>query len=211
MEAIETHWDVRSAIYLMHRSIAGPDATVMIGDSITEGFYWNKIGDCTIVNAGFGGITATGMTRYLETLIQGGAPKYAIVMLGSNPDLGPDLQFDLKLFQRSYKQIVDRLKQVGTTVIVVSVPPIEPEKMSVKKRSPEQVQEVNAVIRDQIAAPRALEYVDLYSKLTIDGKAAPGSTTDGIHFSADSYRVEYKMLDNALQHQIALTGKNCAQ
>lgn len=208
MDAINSHWEARSAIYLMHRAIAGPDATLLIGDSITEGFYWNKIGDCSVVNAGFGGITTSGLTRYLETILKDGAPKYAIVMLGANPDLGPDLKIDLGLFKRSYLQIVESLRGKGTTVVLVSIPPIEPEKIK-GPRSIEAIQQMNAIIKDEIAAPRGLEYVDLYAKMTINGKAVPGSTTDGIHFTPDSYRIDYKMLDNALQHQIALTGKGC--
>lgn len=188
----------------MHRSIAGPDAAVMIGDSITEGFYWNKIGDCTVVNAGFGGISAANMAKYTDVLLQGGAPKYAIIMLGSNPDK------DMEKFRKGYIQIVDRLSRAGTTVIIVNIPPVEPEKLVVK-RSMDAISAMNRIIRDEIAAPRGLEYVDLYGKMTINGKAAPNTTIDGIHFSPDSYRVEYKLLDAALQHQIALTGKICAE
>ncbi|WP_049732870.1 SGNH/GDSL hydrolase family protein [Rhizobium ecuadorense] len=202
MDAIETHWEVRSAVYLMHRSIAGPDATLLIGDSITEGFYWNKIGDCSVVNAGFGGINAAGMARYMDILLQDGAPKYAVVMLGSNPDV------NLETFRKRYSDIVGRLSKAGTTVILVSIPPVEPEKLLVK-RSMDAIAAMNAIIKDEIAAPRGLEYVDLYAKMTINGKAVSGSTTDGIHFTPDSYRVDYKMLDNALQHQIAVTGKPC--
>lgn len=205
---LEVHWDVRSAIYLMHRSIAGPDATVLIGDSITEGFYWNKIGDCSVVNAGFGGITTSALTRYLDVIMKDGAPKYAVVMLGTNPDLAADLTTDMATFKRSYIQVVDRLREKGTTVILVSIPPIEPVKIR-GPRSLEAIQQMNALIKDEVAAPRGLEYVDLYGKMTINGKAAPGSTIDGIHFTADSYRVEYKLLDEALRHQIALTGKHC--
>lgn len=194
----------------MHRSIAGPDATLLIGDSITEGFYWNRIGDCSVVNAGFGGITTFALTRYLETILQDGSPKYAVVMIGSNPDLAPDLTTDMELFKRSYIQIVDRLRERGATVILVSIPPIEPEKIK-GPRTMESIVRMNDIIKDEIATPRGLEYVDLYGKMTIDGKAVPGSTTDGIHFTPDSYRIDYKMLDNALQHQIAITGKSCAE
>ncbi|MBB2818984.1 UNVERIFIED_ORG: lysophospholipase L1-like esterase [Rhizobium esperanzae] len=207
-QPLETHWDVRSAIYLMQRAVVGQDATVLIGDSITEAFYWNKIGDCAVVNAGFAGINATNMTKYVEVLLRGGAPSYAIVMLGSNPDLGPDLKTDMWLFKRSYLQIVDRLREKGTTVILVSVPPIEPEKIK-GPRTIESIVRMNSIIKDEIAASRGLEYVDLYGKMTINGKAYPGSTTDGIHFTPESYRIDYKMLDNALQHQIAATGKPC--
>jgi lysophospholipase L1-like esterase len=205
-DAITTHWDVRSDIYLMHREIAGPDAAVIIGDSITEGFYWNKLGRCSVVNAGFAGITATEMMKYVKLLLRDGAPKFAIIMLGSNPDQ------DLSTFRRSYKQIVQRFSRSGSTVIVVSVPPIESEKIPMgMSRSMETIAAMNGIIKDEIAAPLGLEYVDLYSKLTTDGKAVPGSTTDGIHFSAESYRIDYDLLDKALQHQIAVTGKNCAQ
>lgn len=207
-QPLETHWDVRSAIYLMHRSIAGSDATVLIGDSITEGFYWNKIGDCAVVNAGFGGITTTAMTRYIESILRDGAPKYAVIMLGSNPDFDSNINPDFRLFQQSYTQIVDRLMQAGTTVIVVSIPPVEPEKLRVK-RSMEAISTMNRVIRDEIAAPRGLEYIDLYSKLTINGKAVPGATTDGIHFAPDSYRIDYKMIDDALKSAVEKTGKSC--
>ncbi|MBB2712523.1 hypothetical protein EFR00_23815 [Rhizobium sophoriradicis] len=73
----------------------------------------------------------------------------------------------------------------------------------------ETIEQMNAIIKDEIAAPCGLKYVDLFGKVTINGQATPGSTTDGIHFTADSYRVEYWLLDDALRHQIAVTGKPC--
>lgn len=194
----------------MQRSVVGNTATVLIGDSITEGFWWNSIGDCRIVNAGFAGINADGVAARLPIILQGGPPKYAIVMLGSNNTnlLPGNLTFtdaQAEAFEARYSQIVDTLRNAGTTVIVVSIPPIEPEKLKNISRSKDAIIRLNTIIRDRIAAPRGLTYVDLYDLLLHDSDI----TTDGIHFSPATYRKYYDLLNTTLSDVTAKSGKSC--
>ena len=140
------HWSARDGAYFAHRQVAGSTASIIIGDSITEGFLWNTIGPERIVNAGYGGINASQMLLRVSTLNLNSVSRKAIVLLGTN-DAVPDITSEqIAQFASSMNSLVANLKNRGTSVFVASIPPIEPNKSLSSLRSQESVDILNSAI-----------------------------------------------------------------
>lgn len=208
-----SHWAGRQGAIATHLMIAGNESTMLIGDSIMEGYWWQGVGACRSVNAGMGGIGVMQMAQQMPGL--NGIPRYAFVMIGTNTANVGVGQYQKLSFTANYQVIIENLINRGTRPILVTVPPIERGKAMSANFSQQNVNSFN----QQIVAMSSLynvSYVNL-NYLLMDlvagpnhGFALPGSTTDGVHFSRASYVSFYYALDTALQKEIARIGKPCA-
>ena len=207
------HWAARQGAIATHLIIAGNESTMLIGDSITEGYWWQSVGACRSVNAGMGGIGVMHMAQQMRGL--NGIPRYAFVMIGTNTanvGVGQDQKLS---FTANYQVIIENLINRGTRPILLTIPPIERGRDMSANFSHSDINSFNSQI---IAMSNMynVSYVNL-NYLFMDlvagpnyGFALPGATQDGVHFSSASYVSFYHALDAALQQEILRIGKPCA-
>lgn len=207
------HWAGRQGAIATQLIIAGNESVMLIGDSITEGYWWQSVGACRSVNAGMGGIGVMHMAQQMPSL--NGIPRYAFVMIGTNTanvGVGQDQKLS---FTANYQVIIENLINRGTRPILLTIPPIERGKAMSANFSQSDVNSFNSQI---IAMSNMynVSYVNL-NYLFMDlaagpnyGFALPGATQDGVHLSRPSYVSFYYALDTALQQEILRTGRPCA-
>lgn len=178
-------------------------ATVLVGDSITYGFPWTSVGDCEIAKESLPGISAVQIAEQLPVLSAGRAPRYEILLAGMNdaaPDLTPE---QVAAFDASYQQIIDSARSAGTTILLASIPPIEPGKSLSKIHSQESIDLLNGIIASKARAQDLLR-VDLTTPfMDADGGGRRGYSTDGIHPTPDSYEVIRDRYTAALRFAVA--------
>src|SRR5919107_5486939 len=78
------HWLIRDIVISAHRSAVGPGGLLFVGDSIVEGFYWNRIGSLPVLNAGYSGIWTEALEPRVPLLLQSACPGMAVLFVGTN-------------------------------------------------------------------------------------------------------------------------------
>lgn len=210
------HWVCRDGAYARQRMIAGPTPSAIIGDSITEGFWWNKIGACWIVNAGYAGIDAENMASRMRQIVTNATPRYVIIMIGMNDAWLGDgetqiPQERIDAFSAAYQTIIDSSQSHGATVILATITPIEPGKALSEARNQAVVNRLNTVIVYDKAIAQGLKLINLnYAFMNLStGVGKSDYTLDGVHLTRASYIELYNQFNTALQAEIARTGVGC--
>lgn len=200
----EDHWIARDTMIAFHESVAGSNSTLIIGDSITEGFWWNTIAGYRIVNCGYGGARVEHLAAGLPSALAAAQPLYAIIMAGIN---NCHTGFDTSTFAPAYQAIIDLLKGKGTNVLLSSIIPVEPAKLSDPTFDQSVVNTLNHVIVD-MATSQGMAMVNLnYPFMNMStGTAYAETTVDGVHITGVSYRTLYQQWAAALSAEIARTG-----
>lgn len=98
----------------------GQGDVMLFGDSNTEMFWWNYIGACEVINAGFGGATTAELARFAAPLAQAAMPSVVHIMTGTN-DIGLDETSEA--FADNLGQIVDAFTAVGARIVLWPIPP----------------------------------------------------------------------------------------
>ncbi len=197
--AWDDHWLARDGAYFAHRQIAGNTASILIGDSITEGFWWNTIGPERVINAGYGGISAQQMLLRMPTLNLNSNSKKAIVCLGMNNAIPNLIPSQITQFTSAMNNIVKSLKTRGTSIWIASIPPIEPSRMANPIRSQASINLLNAEIVYKICKSNNVPLINLNVLMDLStGVAKPGTTRDGIHWTRQTYINVYDIYDNAI-------------
>ena len=184
-------------------------ATVLVGDSITYGFPWTSVGDCEVAKDALPGISAVQIAGQLPVLSAGRAPRYEILLAGMN-DAAPDLTpGQVAAFDASYQQIIDSARGAGTTILLASIPPIEPGKSLSEIHSQESIDLLNGIIASKAQA-QDLPLIDLTTPfMDADGAGRPGYSSDGIHPTPDSYEVIRDRYTAALRTAVASSKAPC--
>jgi hypothetical protein len=78
------HWLIRDIVISSHKSAVGPGGLLFIGDSIVEGFYWNRIGALPVLNAGYSGIWTEALEPRVPLLLNSAEPSIAVLLVGTN-------------------------------------------------------------------------------------------------------------------------------
>lgn len=167
---------------------------VMMGDSITQGAYWNELlqrGD--VINRGIPGDTTQGMLERLETLNPGGIEK-AFMLMGIN-DLAKHRPVE-EIFGR-YVRIIEFLVRSGIKPHIQSTLYLSPKNTGYIETN-KQVAELNRLLKDY-AVKNRIDFIDLNAVLS-DGKAMVDDYTyDGTHLNAKGYIIWRSVLANYLE------------
>lgn len=206
----EPHWQARDGIIGFQRMIATPTSTVIVGDSITESFWWNLLGECRVVNYGYGGAKAEDVARHLAISLPGGAPSYAIVMIGTNDAKIPVPEGASDSYATSLQRIIDMLKAARSTVILASVPPIEQNKSLSDQRDQSFINQLNGVIAAKASA-QGLKLINFNPSFmnASTGFANTDFSIDGVHPARASYATLYYKFRDALNAEVTRTGRPC--
>jgi lysophospholipase L1-like esterase len=159
-----------------------PGATIMLGDSITEGGLWNEwFPELAIVNRGIAGDTVPGIRARLADAL--GGPRLVNVLVGTN-DIAPlGGTSDVDAVASDFEQLLGEIvrQAPGARIVVNSVMPRSPELAAT-------LTELNLRYR-AAAEARSVEYLDLWPALAgDDGELRREFTPDGIHLTGAGYR-----------------------
>lgn len=155
---------------------------IFLGDSITDEMNWSAaFPEKSTINLGINGDTTAGVLKRLESIINIQADQM-FLMIGIN-DLfrGRSVQGILE----RYQLIITSLQSSVNTLYVQSVLPVTYRNFELDT----QIQEINRALERMASEYTHVIYVDLYSKMEVDGVLNQEYTNDGIHLTADGYAV----------------------
>jgi lysophospholipase L1-like esterase len=195
------HWDVlANPIMLLKASQTGSAPIVLIGDSVTEGFYLNSLAGCPAVNLGFGGARLQSIASRVAGLLPAIKPRAAIVMVSINNACLPDGDPESLSFQADLSGLVYTICQTTRHVALMTITPFETWKPAFAPFRP-QVDAINALAMVPyvnrtngsiwtVGNYYGIPVYDLYSATrAADFTALPGTTIDQVHPSAAGYGV----------------------
>lgn len=192
------HWNVRRGVIEDQYLQARPNPALLLGDSLTERLLTTATdgNGCSVINAGFGGINLFHLLKFTEYFLEGRRFSVIIMFVGIN-DVGvEETNPRLKEWKQLYTKMVKRIRASGARLVTVTLPPVE--KNLVPALSTKLIVEMNKHIRDTARENRA-ELIDLYSAWAgPDGLAPAGSTSDGLHFSAERSKEYWKLVEKHL-------------
>ncbi len=192
------HWLIRDIVIGSHRSIVGPGGLLFVGDSLVEGFYWNRIASLPVLNAGYSGIWTEALEPRVPLLLQSASPGIAVLLVGTNDAKKDCTEATLDGVTRHFETIVRHFEAAAVPVIVMTPPPIERGKRLTSFYSADAMASLRGRIV-QIAEGRAAAIVDLHTAFGDGaGSGREGLTTDGVHLSAEAYRQLHDVLEKTV-------------
>lgn len=188
------HWLIRDIVIGAHLHAVGPGGLLLIGDSIVEGFYWNRIGGLPVLNAGYSGIWTEALEPKVPRLLEAAKPRLVALLVGTNDAKKGRSEADLDAVSEHFERLVWHSKASGVPFIVMTPPPVETGKRLTSFYSVDAMASLSQRIK-RIAEGQAAGIVDMHAAFSNgNGEAQPGMTTDGIHLSAKAYRLMHDML-----------------
>jgi lysophospholipase L1-like esterase len=176
-----THRSLREGMFALSRMDSA--SVVMLGDSLTERGQWAEITGCqSLANRGIGGDDSGGVLRRVGEVIKL-KPSAVFLMVGVN-DVNSSVPTETIV--DNVRQTIERLTKGGAQVQLTLVLPVTksyPRQLNVK------VNELNGAYR-KLAEETKTAVIDLRHKMqTTDGSLRDALSIDGLHLSAEGYRV----------------------
>lgn len=162
-----------------HLRWVGAGGVILIGDSIFEMLHPARF-SVRVTNAGFGGAQAGDIETSMASQVVAAAlaknpPRLAIIQAGTN-NCHPDRSIDAGV--RGVVAIVNQMRRLGSEVVILAVPPIDPNKTAL--RSPAMAVQLNELLAAE-ALKLGVAFRDPYQNFR--GERLNEATTDGIHLS----------------------------
>jgi lysophospholipase L1-like esterase len=183
---------------------AGERRVVFLGDSITD--LWKLpeyFSSKPYVNRGIGGqITAQMVLRFHQDVVDP-QPAAVIINAGIN-DISNTLQITtIAEIESNYEAMAEIARAHGIRVIFASVLPVnnytEYSRGFLTERPPEQIRELNRWLKGYCER-NGLVYLDYYSSLIDENQMLRRAlTTDGLHPTADGYKIMAPLAEKAIQ------------
>lgn len=192
------HWLIRDIVIGAHRAVVGPGGLLFVGDSLVEGFYWNRIGPMPVLNAGYSGIWTEALEPRVPLLLSSAQPALAVLLVGTNDAKKDSTESGLDGVMEHFDKIVRHFEEAQAPFVVLTPPPVERGKRLTSFYAAEVMASFSRRIV-QTAQGRAAAIVDLQQAFADGhGYARAGVTTDGIHLSAEAYRQLHDMLETTI-------------
>ena len=184
-----------SGFEILNKNYCEKGATVLVGDSITEGYehtelfaeYTAKTGT-PVYNRGISGDTSDRLLERLEKNVLNIKPKNMVLLIGTN-DLGAgaDTDFVAENVEKIIEQSKKRCKNIN--IILEGVYPINPKINKQGRRKNIDILLLNEKLK-AVAKKQKIEFVDLTDKLS-DKKGLLNAdyTYDGLHANAKAYEI----------------------
>lgn len=162
---------------------------VMLGNSLTERGFWSEYFQKErVLNRGIGGDCISGMINRIDPIVDG-QPRAIFIMGGANDLIFSKISCEKLLEQ--YERLLDIIarKSPRTKVYIQSLLPLnEPMSETMLTGKNARIVAFNKVLKE-MAARRGLVYIDIWSAMQRDGSLPKEMTFDGIHLTADGYRI----------------------
>ena len=189
------HWLIRDIVIGSHLHAAGPGGLLFLGDSIVEGFYWNRIGPLSVLNAGYSGIWTEALEPKVERLLAAARPRLAVLLVGTNDAKKGCSEAGLEAAAPHFERILQHAQVAGIPLIVMTPPPVEAGKRLTSFYSVEAMASLSRRIV-AMAEGHGAVVIDMHKAFSNEnGEARAGITMDGIHLSAEGYRLMHGMLE----------------
>ena len=201
-----SHWLIRDIVIASHRTAVGPGGLLFVGDSLVEGFYWNRVSSLPMLNAGYSGIWTEALEPRVPLLLQSAEPSLAVLLVGTNDAKKDCTEEALDGVMRHFDSIVRHFEEAAVPLVVMTPPPIETGKRLTGFYAKEAMASLSRRMV-QAATGRAVAIVDVQRAFADgSGAAKAGVTTDGIHLSAEAYRRLHDMLERTIAAVTARRG-----
>jgi lysophospholipase L1-like esterase len=180
------HWTERTKEFQEQARSTG--RIVFLGNSLTEGFDLNILGDSTIINRGISGDFTEGVLKRLDEVVSL-KPSRLFIEIGINDLIE---KVPVKEICRNYRQIVERVQKASpsTQIYIQSLLPVRMQSSFLTSS-----EDVNEVVGEQNMALKALAdkmkipFIDLYSHFVVNNEMNPRLTYDGIHLVNEGYQI----------------------
>ncbi|MBE9139844.1 hypothetical protein IQ254_22045 [Nodosilinea sp. LEGE 07088] len=197
----QQHISIRQFMVNSHLAQLDEDRVLIIGDSIIEGWLNEEIGQCKVVNAGFGSGTVSDILAFfdvLEARIASGdiEPSHIgsmVILIGVNDaKKRENLTANyVEVWNKDYEKMLNKALELSSGEVLVSTILPVAENMPLGDRffDPALIEELNDSIRT-IAQDKKVDLVDSNTHfLKVSTSGSNSFTTDGVHLSAAGYRV----------------------
>jgi lysophospholipase L1-like esterase len=181
--------------YFMIRAQGGqmpPNGIVLIGDSITEGLFFDRICGIPVLNAGIGGAGVTMFVDFVDEVVAKTKPSVVVIALGVNDahaKTGSEEAYVAE-WVKFYSKIVQSVKKGKAEPVLMTILPVEKD-MDLGSRyfNSNQIKMMNAKIAD-LAQRGNCVVIDSYATFAdSEGFTKKGSTVDGVHLTPKSYEI----------------------
>lgn len=181
--------------------------TVLIGDSITEGWVNQDPGFFVggTVGRGISGQTSPQLlVRFWQDVIAL-RPKIVHIMIGTNDVAGNTGPTSPEAYKNAIRAMVALAKANHIVVILGSIPPADRFDWARQHKPAPTIVSLNAWLKDY-AATEGLVYADYHGAMAGPNGELPGSFgPDGVHPNAAGYAVMRKVAEQAISNAEALT------
>ena len=192
------HWLIRDIVISAHRSAVGQGGLLFVGDSLVEGFYWNRLGSLPVLNAGYSGIWTEALEPRVPLLLKSAQPGIAVLLVGTNDAKKDCTESTLDAVAEHFERILVHFEDAGVPLVVMTPPPVERAKRLTGFYAADAMASLSRRIV-AMANGRVAAIVDLQTAFADgDGAARAGMTVDGIHLSAQGYGLMRDMLETTI-------------
>lgn len=151
---------------------------VFIGDSLTDGSDWYDIfPNKKIANRGIGSDTTEGVLNRMDTIVNTNAKK-AFLMIGVN-DIGRNI--DMNIIFDNYVKIIIELQKNNITPLIQSI--LLTNTVEIDNAD---VNNLNSRLKS-FCEKNDIVFIDLNTKLSLNGKLNESYSSDGIHLNGQGY------------------------
>jgi lysophospholipase L1-like esterase len=191
------HIQIRTSMIESQLAQVETTAVLVVGDSIIESWLVGPTGACQVINAGLGGGGVRNVIALLSNLREkkmGSKLSGIVVAIGVNDaqlrDLPPNYVHGWK---KNYEEMIDLALHLHPTVSVSTILPVEDGRpLGSKYFDQSLIESLNATIR-QIAKSKRVGLIDT-SKIFREPVQKKNFTVDGVHLTADAYKIFTKQL-----------------
>lgn len=203
-------WAWLCRYHAANQALAGKAVdTVLIGDSITEGWVTQDPGFFAngIVGRGISGQTSPQLlVRFWQDVITL-RPKAVHIMIGTNDLAGNTGPTSPEAYKNAIRAMVTLAKANHIVVILGSIPPADRFDWARQHKPAPTIVSLNAWLKDY-AAEEGLVYADYHGALAgPDGELPTRFGPDGVHPNAAGYAVMRKVAEQAISEAEALVGR----
>ncbi|MDE5996114.1 MAG: hypothetical protein K2G56_04280 [Eubacterium sp.] len=180
---------------LLNKNYCEKGATVLVGDSITEGYThteffekYTKETGTPVYNRGISGDTSDRLLERLEKTVLNIKPKNIVLLIGTNDlGVGADIDFIAENVEKIIEQSKKRCKNIN--IILESVYPVNTKINKQGRRKNSDILFLNEKLK-AVAEKQKISFVDLYAALSDkNGMFNAEYTYDGLHANAKAYEM----------------------
>lgn len=202
-QADPSHWATRNYITSLQSGVLGQGQVLMLGDSITEAFWWNQLVGHLVYNAGHGGAGIDDVAATATALLPIVKPHITTVMVGINDCQSANPTTNYAAWQSKYTSVLQSILASGSKAVAITIPPIENGKSLTSTISQTCWWNLNQAV---IAAATSISVPWVNANLYFgDPAQSPsywwmyhGYSFDGIHPYGSGMTVQYNMLNSAI-------------
>jgi lysophospholipase L1-like esterase len=197
----QQHISIRQFMVNSHLAQINEDRILFIGDSIVEGWLNEEIGQCKVLNIGFGSGRVSDVLAFLDELeatVQSGdvEPSYIksmVILIGVNDarKLEGQLTSYIDRWSEDYEKMLSKALELslGEVMVATILPVGENMPLGDLYFDSDLIEAFNNSIR-AIAERKEVNLIDAGARfIESSGSTSNAFTTDGVHLNAEGYQI----------------------